>query len=84
VATGFWRALALLALFVGAAWAIRRAGNRLRAELGSAPGKKEAGLSKEEIDAIVSSGMATPAALFAMSPAEQKLLATAAQARKRT
>ena len=78
-----WRALALLALFGGAAWAIRRAGDGLRAELGGAAGKKEAGLTKDEVDAIIASGLATPAAVFAMSPAEQRMLAAAAQARTR-
>lgn len=79
-----WRALALLVLFGGAAWAIRRAGDRLRSELGGAAGKKQSGLTKDEIDEIVESGLATPAALFAMSPSEQKLLSAAARTRKRT
>ena len=82
--TSVWRALALLALFGGAAWAIRRAGDRLRAELGDGAGKKQAGLTKDEIDAIVASGLATRAAIFAMSPAEQRMLASAARERKRS
>ena len=80
MSTWVWRTLALLVLFGGAAWAIRRAGDRLRAELGGSAGKKGTGLTKEEIDAIVASGLATPAALFAMSPAEQRLLAASARA----
>jgi len=76
--TDFWRALALLVLFGGAAWAIRRAGDRLRADLGDKSGKKQTGLTKEEIDAIVSNGLATPETLFAMSAKEQKLLAVTA------
>lgn len=78
--TWVWRTLALVVLFGSAAWAIRRAGDRLRAELGGAGGKKDAGLSKEEVDAIVSSGLATPATLFAMSPKEQRMLASMALA----
>ena len=77
--TGGWRVLALLVLFGGAAWAIRRAGDRLRSELGGRQRNKKSGLTKEEIDAIVASGLATPAALFAMSAAEQKLLSASAQ-----
>jgi hypothetical protein len=80
--TWLWRTLALLALFGGAAYAIRRAGDRLRTELGGAGGTKGSGLTPEEIDAILASGLATPATLFAMSPAEQKLLAAAARAGK--
>ena len=75
-----WRTIALLALFGGAAWAIRRAGNRLRADLGGVAGKRAAGLSKEERDAIIASGLATRAALLAMSPKEQRMLAISAVA----
>lgn len=80
--TWMWRAAALLALFGGAAWAIRRAGDGLRAELGDAAGKKQTGLRTDEIDAIVESGLATKAALFAMSAKEQRMLAMSAAALK--
>lgn len=75
-----WRALALLVLFGGAAWAIRRAGDRLRAELGGAGRDNQAGLTKVEVDAIVASGLATRAALVAMSATEQRLLSVSALA----
>ena len=78
--TWVWRAIALLTLFGFSAWAIRRAGDRLRAELGGSGGKSRAGLTKEEIDAIVSSGLATPTTLAAMSPKEQRMLASLALA----
>lgn len=77
---GVWRALALLVLVGGAAWAIRRAGDRLRAEIGDAAGKKRAALTKDEIDAIVASGLATRPAILAMSVKEQRMLSVSVAA----
>lgn len=75
---GRW--LFLLVLFAIAAWAIRRAGDRLRAELGDGVGVKEPMLTKAEIDAILAAGLTTPATLFAMSAKEQRVLAISAVA----
>lgn len=75
---GRW--LFLLVLFGVAAWAIRRAGDRLRSELGDRAGAKVPVLTKAEIDAIFAAGLATPATLFAMSAKEQRVLAASAAA----
>jgi hypothetical protein len=72
--------LFLLVLFGVAAWAIRRAGDRLRSELGDGAGVKEPMLTKVEIDAILAAGLATPETLFAMSAKEQRVLAISAVA----
>lgn len=78
---GRW--LFLLVLFALAAWAIRRAGDRLRSELGDGAGAKEPVLTKAEIDAILAAGLAIPATLFAMSAKEQRVLAISAMAMMR-
>ncbi len=75
---GRW--LFLLVLFGIAAWAIRRAGDRLRAELGDGAAVREPMLTKAQIDAILAAGLATPATLFAMSTKEQRALAISAAA----
>jgi hypothetical protein len=75
---GRW--LFLLVLFGVAAWAIRRAGDRLRSELGDSARAKEPVLTKPEIDAILAAGLATPETLFAMSAKEQRVLAISATA----
>lgn len=78
---GRW--LFLLVLFGAAAWAIRRAGDRLRAELSDSGRANELMLTKAEIDAIIAAGLATPETLFAMSAKEQRVLAASAIAATR-
>jgi hypothetical protein len=76
----FGQLLTLLVLFGVSAWAIRRAGNRLRRELEDPPSSAQGMLTKEEVDAILASGLATPETLFVMSAKEQRVLAISAMA----
>lgn len=71
--------VALVAIVGVAAWLIHRAGADLRAQLKD---RKRAGptLTPEQVEAITSRGLATPEALFAMSPKEQQMLAVTAMA----
>ena len=75
-----WEQIGTILFFGGFSfWAMKWAGRNLRALLGdsrAAPGRTA--LSKEQQDAIVARGLATPLQLFEMSPAEQALLAQAA------
>lgn len=71
--------LALLAIVGIAAWLIHRAGADLRTQLKD---RKSSGptLTSEQVKAITSHGLATPAQLVAMSAKEQQLLAVTAMA----
>ena len=62
-------------------WVIRLTGRNLRAQIGhSTPRTARQELTHEEVDAIIARRLATPQELFAMSPADQRLLATTAVA----
>ena len=61
-----------------AAWAIRRAGRQLRDALGRRAGPAEPALTKEQVEAITSQGLATAEQLFSMRAKEQQMLATTA------
>lgn len=76
-ARGLVGLLAILVLAVGVIWGVRRAGKRLRAELGRT-GEAETPASKAELRAIVEQGLATPADLARMRPSERAMLAAAA------
>lgn len=75
IALGTIVALALIVVI--AAVLIRRAGSGLRDQLKA---KQAAGpmLSKAEVEAITSRGLATPEQLIAMKPNEQQMLAATA------
>ncbi len=68
----------LIVVMLAAAFLIRRAGHELRGELKRKQGAGGSQLTKEQVDAIRAHGLATPEALFKMSPKEQQLLATTA------
>lgn len=68
---------AIVVAFI-AAWAIRRAGRHLRDALGHRAGPTEPTLTREQVEAITSQGLATAEQLFAMSAREQQMLATTA------
>lgn len=74
-----WIRIAALLVIVGlAAWAIKRAGRDLRAQLGDK--SKGPVLTPDEMKAVVERGLATQEQLSAMRPAEQRLLAASAVA----
>lgn len=69
--------IALGVIVLVAAWLIRRAGSGLREQLKA---NQAAGpmLSRAEVEAITSRGLATPEQLIAMKPNEQQMLAATA------
>lgn len=71
--------IALLAIVGIAAWLIHRAGADLRSQLKDRKGSGST-LTPEQVKAITSRGLATPAQLVAMSAKEQQLLAVTAMA----
>lgn len=77
-----WTQLTTILFFGGFVWwVIRWTGRNLRSQIGqSTPRRVRQELTQEEVDAILARRLATPQELFAMSPADQRLLATTAVA----
>ncbi len=77
-----WEQIGTILFFGGfSVWAMKWVGRNLRSQLGdsrNAPGRTA--LTKEQVDAVVGRGLASPVQLFAMSPAEQAMLARTALA----
>jgi hypothetical protein len=73
------RLLLIIALAVFAIWGIRASGKRLREALRAKVPEDDLGaLSKEEIAAVIDSGLATAMDLAKMRPSERKMLVAAA------